>query len=135
MSDPSNKPAAKKKREPFELEDSLRELAETARDVLADLMQIDEETASRLAREFVVRFAEDHAGEAIYFAKGKGYQLDVRDLEIYAAFNGRNLQQVARQFKVTPRHIRRLIKRAAAVNKILTRDDLFPESLDIPDRH
>jgi Mor family transcriptional regulator len=135
MTDPANKPAVKKNREPFELEDSLRAWAETARDVLVDLMQIDEETASRLAREIVVRFAEDHAGEAVYFAKGKGYQLDVRDLEIYAAFNGRNWQQVARQFKVTPRHVRRLIKRAEIVNKMMTRDDLFPESLDIPDRH
>lgn len=121
-------------REPFALEDTLTSLVESTRDVLIDLMQIDQETAARLAREIVVRFAEDHPGESVYFAKGMSYRLDVRDQQIYAEFNGRNHSYLARKYGVTPRHIYRVVRRARAVDASQRMDDLFPGRA-LPDRH
>ena len=130
----STQKGQRKHRAPFSLAASLQDWAESARDVLVDLLGIDEETARRLGREIVVRFAEDHPGEGVYFAKGMAYRLDVRDQEIYSKFNGHNHNDLAKQFGVTPRHIRRVIKRAQAIDVSQRVDDLFP-GREIPDRH
>jgi Mor family transcriptional regulator len=129
----TNKPA-RERLQPFYLEESLLALSETARDVLVDLLGLDEAEASRLGREIMVRVAEDHPGQNFYLAKGQAYQLDVRDQAIYAKFNGRNHAQLAREFKVTPRHIRRVVKRAQAIDMLQRMDDMFP-GRDLPDRH
>lgn len=80
-----------------------------------------------------MRFAEDHTGEQLYFAKGQSYSLDVRDQEIYAEFNGRNHHQLARKYGVAPRHIYRLVRRARAVDTNQRIDDMFPDR-ELPDR-
>lgn len=123
----------RKKREPFALEESLQLLTDTARDVLIDLLAISEDDAARVAREFIVRFAEDQPGEQLYIAKGIGFRLDVRDQAIYEKFNGRNYNQLAREFNVNPRHVRRLVRRARAIDTAQRIDDLFP-GREIPDR-
>jgi Mor family transcriptional regulator len=124
----------RKPREAFALEDTLQAWAESARDVLIDLLSIDEATAARLAREIVVRFAEDHPGQTIYLAKGVAFKLDVRDELIYKEFNGHNHNALAKKYNVTPRHIRRLVIRASAIDTAQRIDDMFP-GREIPDRH
>lgn len=120
--------------QPFYLEDALQAFADTTRDVLVDLLQIDEQEAARLGREIMVRFAEDHPGETVYFPKGMAYRLELRDQRIYAEFNGKNYSELARRYKVTPRHIRRVVRRARAIDT--TQRRLFPEQDgDLPDRH
>lgn len=132
----TRKPASSKKqkqRGPFALEESLQLLTDTARDVLVDLLAINEDDATRVAREVIVRFAEAQTGEQIYIAKGMGYRLDVRDMEIYAQFNGRNHKELARRFNVAPRHVYRIVRRARAIDSAQHIDDLFP-GREIPDR-
>lgn len=124
----------RRRREAFALEESLQAWAETARDVLVDLVGLDEITAARLGRELVVRFAEDHPGEQLYFAKGMSYRLDARDAEIYAQFNGHNYNELARKFGIAPRHVRRVVRRAQAIETAARMDDLFP-GRELPDRH
>lgn len=124
----------KKQRDPFQLEDSLEAWVLTTREVLADLTKMPPDEAARVARELVVRFAEEHPGQTIYVAKGSLYRLDVRDQEIYAMFNGHNYNEVARAFDVTPRHVRRVVRRAKAIDTLQRIDDMFP-GREIPDRH
>jgi Mor family transcriptional regulator len=130
-------PANRKKREPrepFALEETLREWEEAVRDVLIDLVAMEADSAQRVAREVVLRFAEDHPGEAIYVPKALAFRLDVRDQAIYDRFTGRNYNELAREFNVTPRHVRRVIKRAKAIDTSTRIDDMFP-GRGIPDRH
>lgn len=130
-------PATPKKREPrvpFALEETLREWEETIRDVLVDLAGMEPDSAQRVAHEAVLRFAEDHPGEGVYVPKGHLFRLDVRDQAIYDKFTGRNFNELARDFGVTPRHVRRVIKRAKAIDSATRIDDMFP-GREIPDRH
>jgi Mor family transcriptional regulator len=137
MTDAPDTPANRKKREPrepFALEETLREWEDAVRDVLIDLIAMEADIAQRVAREVVLRFAEDHPGEAIYVPKALLFRLDVRDQGIYDKFNGRNYNELAREFGVTPRHVRRVIKRAKAIDTATRIDDMFP-GREIPDRH
>lgn len=119
--------------EAFTLGEGLQAWAETVRDVLVDLLGVGEDDAWRMAREVAVRFAEDHPGQQVYMDKGTRYLLDVRDQEIYAQFNGHNYNELARRFGVAPRHVRRLVRRAQAIDTATRMDDLFP-GREIPDR-
>jgi Mor family transcriptional regulator len=103
-----------------------QEWAEIARDTIVDLTAIDGEDALRIAREIVLRIAEEYGGVPIYFTKGVQHrlasQLDARDRIVLTEYNGRNLSELAHRHRVSARHIRRLLKRANA----LAQGDMFP---------
>lgn len=112
-------------RKPFAIEETLQVWADTMRDVLQDLHGMPADEAARVARETVVRFAEDHRSEQAYVPKAMLHKLDSRDLEIYKQINRKNINALAREYRVSPRHIRRIAKRGKIIDRIVRDDDLF----------
>lgn len=121
-------------KKPFELEQTLQAWADTLRDTLEDLAEMSAEQAERVAREAVVRFAEDHASEQVYISKAMTYKLDSRDLEIYRRITGNNITALAREYKISPRHIRRIAKRGKVIDRIVRDDDLFGD-IKLPEHY
>lgn len=105
----------------------LHEFAEIARDVVVELAEIDQDRAWTIAKEIALRIGEEHGSHQFYLAKGLAYHLDVRDREILAAFNGRNYEELAKLHKVSDRHVRRLVRRALAVELARRQGDMFGE--------
>lgn len=125
---------SKEKRQPFAIEPTLQEWADTLRDVLVDLEGMSIDVATRVARETVIRFSEDHRSEQAYIAKAIAHKLDGRDLEIYRRYNGTNINALSREYKVSPRHIRRIAKRGLIIDRIVRDDDLFG-GLELPEHY
>ncbi|WP_170943049.1 Mor transcription activator family protein [Candidatus Dactylopiibacterium carminicum] len=48
-------------------------------------------------------------GGPVYIGKGAYYEADVRAQEIYEKFNGRNGEQLEREYKLTPERIRQIV--------------------------
>ncbi len=125
---------SKSDRKPFAIEETLQDWADTLRDVLEDLTAMPTEEAARVARETVVRFAEDHRSEQAYLPKAMSHKLDTRDLEIYRRISRTNITALAREYGVSPRHIRRIAKRGLIIDRIVRDDDLFGD-LKLPEHY
>jgi Mor family transcriptional regulator len=103
----------------------LQEWAEIARDTVVDLLQVDGETAARVGREIALRIAEDFGSEQFYLTKAVTYRLDARDREIWNEFTGRNFRELARKHRVSERHVRRLVRRARAIETNRNQGQMF----------
>lgn len=57
---------------------------------------------------------EHWSGQSLYLSKGERYRLSVRDRKIFAAFNGRNHAELARQHGLTVMRIYQIVKIARA---------------------
>lgn len=125
---------SEEKRKPFAIEPTLQEWADTLRDVLVDLVAMPDDVATRVARETVLRFSEDHRSEQAYVPKAIAHKLDARDLEIFKRINRTNINALAREYKVSPRHIRRIAKRGLIIDRIVRDDDLFG-GLELPEHY
>lgn len=51
------------------------------------------------------------AGQVVTFPKDAQYKLTLKELEIYDQFDGRNKDDLARQYGMTPRGMGKLLKR------------------------
>lgn len=93
------------------------------------------ELALRAGREAVMRLSEEYGGASAhtYLNKAQSIRLDARDREILAKFNGRNFTALGLEYRLSDRHIRRLVKRAEAIEKARRQDDMFP-GRELPDR-
>lgn len=125
---------SKADRKPFAIEETLQEWADTLTGVLEDLAGMPKEQAAVIARETVVRFAEDHRSEQPYIPKGMSHKLDARDLEIFKRINRTNINALAREYGVSTRHIRRIAKRGLIIDRIVRDDDLFGD-LKLPEHY
>lgn len=107
--------------------------------VLDHFQEADPAHVARAAREAIMRIAEDFGGTSTstYLNKGhvarRAIRLDARDREILEAFNGHNYAELCRKYKLADRHIRRLVKRAQAVETARRQDDMF-EGRALPTR-
>jgi len=77
----------------------------------------DATTAQHLARVGVLALAELMGGDNWYFPNAAELREELRDIEIYRRFNGRNIEALAREYRVTLRQMYRIItKQRAAAN-------------------
>lgn len=68
--------------------------------------------AAQLVSASVVDFLSDYwAGQVVSIPKDASYQLTLKELEAWDMWTGDNLDQLARHFKMTPRGMRKLLRR------------------------
>jgi len=69
----------------------------------------DVTTARYLAQTGILALAELMGGKNWYFPNAAALREELRDIEIYRRFNGRNLEVLAREYRVTLRQMYRII--------------------------
>jgi len=74
-------------------------------------LPLDEKQASWIANQVCNYLSEYWAGQTITFAKDYYYKIDERDFEIFGKVNQRNFNDVAREYKLTPNGLYRVINR------------------------
>ena len=90
------------------------EVLQELQDVIArQLMELDTapDAASVTASSVVDYLSTYWAGQVVSFPKDVQYKLTLKELEIYDQFNGRNKDELARAYGMTPRGIGKLIQR------------------------
>ena len=60
-----------------------------------------------------------------YIPKPGAEQVSERNRQIYAAFNGRNYMQLAREFDLTERHVRDIVEACRAADVANRQKNLF----------
>ena len=55
------------------------------------------------------RLSAEEGGNALYLNKGVSYRATVRDREMYAQFNGRNYNELAKARGITPTRVRQIV--------------------------
>ena len=110
------------------------ELLQELQDVIArQLMEMDAapDAASVTASSVVDYLSTYWAGQVVSFPKDAFYKLTLKELEVLALFRGDNYDQLARQFNMTPRGMRKLIARILDRIKEQRVADAAPGQLDL----
>lgn len=74
--------------------------------------QIPSHTAQLVSRKLSRHLCSNWGGQLIYFPKNQGGELDERDKQIYAEFNGRNHHELAKKYNLTEQRIYKIVKLA-----------------------
>ncbi|MDR2187025.1 MAG: hypothetical protein LBE62_03110 [Azonexus sp.] len=116
------------------------ELRSTALELLDDLVRIaaevmveaciEADVASQCANEIADRMSAHWGGSSIYFPMGLSRQRSKRDREIYAEFNGRNQNELARKHRVSLPWIYKIIKAVGAEEQAKRQGDMFQRTED-----
>lgn len=68
--------------------------------------------AAQVTAAFVVDYLSTYwAGQVVAFPKDAQYKLTLKELEIYDQFTGRNKDELARKYSMTPRGMGKLLAR------------------------
>ena len=90
------------------------EVLQELQDVIArQLMELDTapDAASVTASSVVDYLSTYWAGQVVSFPKDVQYKLTLKELEIYDQYDGRNKDDLARRYGMTPRGMGKLLKR------------------------
>jgi len=85
----------------------------------------DVTTAEHLARVGVLALAELMGGKNWYFPNAATLREELRDIEIYRRFNGRNIEALAHEYRVTLRQMYRIISRQRRAANARRQGQLF----------
>jgi Mor family transcriptional regulator len=88
----------------------------------------DGDQSHDIGESIAMEIAGEWGGQLLYIPKGKFVLLAKRDREIWAAFDGQNIKDLVRQFKVTEQHIYRIIKAMRKADADARHGDLFSAS-------
>ena len=97
------------------------EVLQELQDVIArQLMELDTapDAASVTASSVVDYLSTYWAGQVVSFPKDVQYKLTLKELEIYDQYDGRNKDDLARRYGMTPRGMGKLLKRIAKVDDL-----------------
>lgn len=94
--------------------EALAEIARAAYEHLVDVMAVGHADANEAALAIAEAARREFGGQRIYFPKGHHMQLSARDREIYAKYNGRNMQQLQAEYHLTEVRLRSIIARVHA---------------------
>ena len=87
---------------------------------------------AQLVAAFLVDFLSSYlAGQVVTFPKDEHYQLTLKELQAWDMYDGDNLDQVARHFKMTPRGMRKLLRRIEQRIKAQRKALAAPGQLDM----
>lgn len=81
-----------------------------------------EDAARVIMREALHSVCEKYGGDSFYFPRDIDFPLEARDREIWDKFNGANTRELAREFRLTERQVRYIVKlmrkRATELNQL-----------------
>ena len=95
--------------------------------LLAHVPQISRPTAIQISKQRSRHITDNWRGQIIYFPKNTGGELDERDKQIWAEFDGRNHQQLAKKYNLATQQIYQIIKRARAADAQARQRSIFDE--------
>lgn len=72
---------------------------------------VSDAAAEMIASALVDRLADHWGGQLINFPKDHHWKLSKRDLEVYNAYNGHNLGELAQRYNISERGLRKLLVR------------------------
>lgn len=88
----------------------LLDIAQVLTDALID-EKVEPEKARQLGLLAAEKLRDTYGGAQLYIARGTALTLCRRDLEMYEKFNGINYEALAKEFDLSERRVRQVIKR------------------------
>lgn len=73
-------------------------------------MNTCDEQAQVFSKKLSRHLTDNWGGQLIYIPKNQGGKLDERDKQIYAEFNGKNHQQLAKKYDLAVQQIYKIVK-------------------------
>ncbi len=108
----------------------LAELQDVAERQLCDAGVLPD--AAALVSAYLVDYLSSYwAGQTVTFPKDAFYKLTLKELEVWGLFTGDNYDQLARQFNMTPRGMRKLVSRINARIKEQRKAEAAPGQLHL----
>lgn len=89
----------------------LSHVVSKGRALLVARLNADQETAQEIARDLAIELARDFGGHFFYFPRNLADALAGRDREIYAAYNGRNITELASKYGLSEVRIYQILDR------------------------
>lgn len=85
------------------------------------------EVAEQAGAAIADLLADNWGGQIVTVPKDHAFRLAIRDQEILAAFDGTNLQELAKRYDMTERGVRKLLVRAHKRQRDLYQGKLFDD--------
>ena len=95
--------------------------------LLASVPHINRPTAVQISKKLARYLTDNWRGQIIYYPKNTGGELDERDKQIWAEFDGKNHQQLAKKYNLATQQIYQIIKRARAADLQARQRSIFDE--------
>lgn len=111
------------KLEPPEL---LVDLAAKGAALAKQLLDAPDDVADAFGSELAQQMADDWGGNPLYFPKGLAYKVSKLHLDVWTAYDGRNVDKLVRQFKLSRVWIYKILKRMRAADMATRQKPLFP---------
>ena len=93
--------------------------------LLAHVPQISR--CAAISKQLSRHITDNWRGQIIYFPKNTGGELDERDRQIWAEFDGKNHQQLAKKYNLATQQIYQIIKRARAADLQARQRSIFDD--------
>lgn len=101
--------------------------ADVADKIAAQLLAcgLPAERAAEIGLDIAEHIRGEWGGQALYFPKGERFDLARRDAQIYNKFNGRNVEELAREYDLTVVHVYRIVKQIGNEQRRKRQPELF----------
>lgn len=99
-------------------------------ELLARELNIPKELAVMAGKKLSRHLTDNWGGQLIYIPKNHGGRLDERDRQIYAEFDGRNHQQLAKKYGLAVQQVYKIIKLARQADAAARQGGLFGDGMD-----
>lgn len=86
------------------------------------------EIADQVSNELIFRIAQSWGGQMIYIPKGRQFVASRRDKKIYAAWNGKNIRELAVTFKLSAPYLYKIIQRMRLLERHNNQLNMFDDS-------
>ena len=95
--------------------------------LLATVPQLSRADAVQISKQLSRHLTDNWRGQIIYFPKNIGGELDERDKQIWAEFDGKNHQQLAKKYNLATQQIYQIVKRARAADAQARQRSIFDD--------
>ncbi|TCS38488.1 Mor family transcriptional regulator [Paucimonas lemoignei] len=105
-------------------------LADIAREIHSRLMdhpllKLEHPIAAEVALGVAEHVRKNIGGVATYIPRGLGYELSVRDRQMFEEFTGDNYHQLARKYELTEMRVRQVIAHVMRIERAKRQQNLF----------
>ena len=94
---------------------------------LLSVAPVDKPTALHISKQLARHITANWRGQIIYFPKNVGGELDERDKQIYAEFNGKNHQQLAKKYDLAVQQVYKIVKAVGQAEALKRQQGLFDD--------
>lgn len=93
---------------------------------------LDPQEAERISFDAADTYRKTHGGETLYIPTGYFWEMHEQHKAMWEAFNGNNYDELAQQYGMTPRQVRRIIVIIQESEVARRQADLFQEPEPVP---